>query len=108
MRRCGLTEVAGAPILLVYTIGDYMPSAEKAVRVSVRQLRGRLSEYLKQAEAGAEIEVTARDKLVARIVPPQPLGARPLGLLEGKIRVVSDFDKTSAELIALMEGRRKR
>ncbi|MBI3514223.1 MAG: type II toxin-antitoxin system prevent-host-death family antitoxin, partial [Proteobacteria bacterium] len=55
-----------------------MPPTAKPLRVSVRQLRGRLSEYLKQAESGTEIEVTAREKPVARIVPPRPLGPRPL------------------------------
>jgi prevent-host-death family protein len=82
-----------------------MPRTAKPLRVSVRQLRGQLSDYLKQAEAGAEIEVTARDRLVARIIPPRPLGPRPLGLLEGQIEIAADFDRTSPELIAVMEGR---
>lgn len=85
-----------------------MPPASKAVRVSVRQLRGRLSNYLKQAEAGAEIEVTARDKLVARIGPPRPLGPRPLGLLKGQIEISANFDKTSPALVALLEGRTRK
>jgi prevent-host-death family protein len=84
------------------------PATSKALRVSVRQLRGRLSEYLKQAESGAEIEVTAREKLVARIVPPRPLGPRSLGLLEGQIEIAPDFDRTSPTLIALMEGRKRK
>ncbi|MBV8168826.1 MAG: type II toxin-antitoxin system prevent-host-death family antitoxin [Alphaproteobacteria bacterium] len=83
-------------------------AAAKTVRVSVRQLRGRLSDYLKQAESGSEIEVTAREKLVARIVPPRPMGPRPLGLLKGQIEIAPDFDKTSPELIALMEGRARK
>lgn len=82
-----------------------MPRAARPLRVNVRQLRGRLSDYLKQAEAGAEIEVTARDRLVARIIPPRPPGPRPLGLLEGQIEIAADFDRTSPELIAVMEGR---
>ena len=85
-----------------------MPPAAKSVRVSVRQLRGRLSEYLKQAEIGTEIEVTARDKLVARIVPPHPLGPRPLGLLKGQIEIAPDFGKTSPQLIALMKGQKRK
>lgn len=86
-----------------------MPRAvAKSFRVSVRELRGHLSEYLKQAEAGAEIEVTARERLVARIVPPQPLGPRPLGLLKGQIEIAADFDKTSPELIARMRGRSRK
>ncbi|MEJ0072058.1 MAG: hypothetical protein WDO24_28820 [Pseudomonadota bacterium] len=85
-----------------------MPRPVKAVRVSVRQLRVRLSAYLKQAEAGTEFEVTARDRLVARLLPPRPLGPRPLGLLKGQIEIEPDFDKTSPALIALMRGQARK
>jgi prevent-host-death family protein len=81
-------------------------SRRETIRVSVRQLRDRLSDYLTQAEFGKEIEVTVRSRLVARIIPPHPLGPRPLGLLKGKLDIAPDFDATSPKLIAAMEGRR--
>lgn len=39
------------------------------MKVSVRELKNRLSEYLRRAEAGEEIEVLSRNRPVARLVP---------------------------------------
>lgn len=41
------------------------------VKVSAKELRNNLREYLDRAEAGEEIIVLCRGKEVARIVPPQ-------------------------------------
>jgi len=38
-------------------------------RVGVAELRDQLSKHLRAVEAGAEIEVTDRDRPIARIVP---------------------------------------
>ncbi len=38
-------------------------------RVRVADLKDHLSRYLRQAEAGSEIEVTHRDRPIARILP---------------------------------------
>ena len=42
------------------------------MEISVRQLKNRLSEYLRKAAAGEEIIVTSRGKEVARLIPPRP------------------------------------
>jgi antitoxin (DNA-binding transcriptional repressor) of toxin-antitoxin stability system len=38
-------------------------------RVGVAELKDQLSRHLRSVEAGTEIEVTARDRAIARIVP---------------------------------------
>lgn len=38
-------------------------------RVGVAELKDQLSKYLRAAEGGAEVEVTDRDRPIARIVP---------------------------------------
>ena len=46
-------------------------------RVGIRELKARLSKYLRDAKAGYSITVTDRGKPVGRLVPPdQPLGDR--------------------------------
>ena len=40
-------------------------------KVAVRELKDRLSEYLRRVEAGEELIVTSRGKPVARLLPPQ-------------------------------------
>ncbi len=45
--------------------------------VGVRELHNHLSRYLQEVENGAEIGVTSRGRLVARLIPvngPDPLG----------------------------------
>ena len=39
--------------------------------ISVRELKSRLSEYLRKVAAGEEVVVTSRGKEVARLVPPR-------------------------------------
>ena len=41
------------------------------MEISVRELKSRLSEYLRKAAAGEELVVTSRGKEVARLVPPR-------------------------------------
>jgi prevent-host-death family protein len=40
-------------------------------KVGVRQLRNRLSQYVRQVRAGREIQVTNRGEVVAELVPPR-------------------------------------
>ncbi len=47
------------------------------VRVGVRELKSRLSQYLRQVKAGRTVVITERGKSVGRIVPvAQPLETR--------------------------------
>ena len=41
------------------------------MEVSVRELKSRLSEYLRKLKSGEEITVTAHGKPVARLLPPR-------------------------------------
>lgn len=52
-------------------------------RVGVAELKDRLSQYLRAAEGGVEVEVTDRDRPIARIVAaeaPRHLAVRPARL----------------------------
>jgi prevent-host-death family protein len=40
-------------------------------KVGMRQLRNRLSHYVRQVRAGREIQVTNRGEVVAELVPPR-------------------------------------
>lgn len=42
-----------------------------SLEVSVRELKNRLSEYLRRVRAGRELVVTSRGEPVARLVPPE-------------------------------------
>ena len=44
-------------------------------RVGVADLKDQLSRYLREVEAGGEVEVTDRSRPIARIVPAQPASA---------------------------------
>ena len=44
------------------------------MEISVRELKSRLSEYLRKVAAGAEVVVTSRGKEVARLSPPRARG----------------------------------
>lgn len=46
------------------------------MEVSVRELKSRLSEYLRKLKAGQEITVTAHGKPVARLLPPRARQSR--------------------------------
>lgn len=41
------------------------------MEISVRELKSRLSEYLRRAASGEELVVTSRGKEVARLLPPR-------------------------------------
>jgi prevent-host-death family protein len=48
-----------------------------ATRVNVRELKGRLSEYLRRVKAGEIVEIAERGTPIGRVVPiAQPIGAR--------------------------------
>ena len=49
------------------------------MEASIRELKGRLSHYLRQVAAGAEVTVTSRGRPIARLVlaQPQPVDRGP-------------------------------
>jgi prevent-host-death family protein len=51
-------------------------------RVGLRQLKNRLSHYVRQVRAGHEIQVTDRGEVVAELVPPRGAATGREGLAE--------------------------
>jgi antitoxin (DNA-binding transcriptional repressor) of toxin-antitoxin stability system len=75
-------------------------------RVGVREFRGNLAEFLRQARQGRSFLIMSRDEVLAEVGPP-PSAVRPRrqpGALRGKIRIAPDFDALPPELLAAMEG----
>jgi antitoxin (DNA-binding transcriptional repressor) of toxin-antitoxin stability system len=62
------------PVDLVVT-GNYLYSLMKAV--GVKQLKARLSEYLRHVRAGETILVTDREEVIAELRPPSRRAPRP-------------------------------
>jgi prevent-host-death family protein len=54
-------------------------------KIGVRQLRQRASEYLRQVEAGGTLEVTARGRADALLVPVRHAGRRERLVAQGRI-----------------------
>lgn len=78
----------------------------KLLKVGVREFRGNLTRFLRQAKQGATILITSRDEVVAEIHPPSK-SQRPWrqpGALEGKIWMAPDFDTLPPDILAAMEG----
>ncbi len=84
-----------------------MAEPEKAPqRVGVRELRGNLTSFLRQARLGQSFLVTSHDRVLAEIRPPSGLARVPrrAGALRGRIRMAPDFDTLSPDMLAAMEG----
>ena len=61
-------------------------------RVSVHEAKTHLSRLLREVARGREIEITNRNRVVGRIVPPAPQKKKPLlGALKGKIAFDDSF-----------------
>lgn len=71
--------------------------------VSVHEAKTHLSRLLREIAKGGEIEITNRNRVVARIVPPAPQKKKPLlGALKGQFTVDdSFFEPLSEEELAL-------
>ena len=95
------------------------------MEVPVRELKNRLSEYLRKVNTGHEVEVTSRGKVVARLIAPDAVrGNKPaekvaIALLRsqrwirpatGKLRLprvivrIKPGEKTLAEIVNEQRG----
>jgi antitoxin (DNA-binding transcriptional repressor) of toxin-antitoxin stability system len=75
-------------------------------RVGVREFRGNLTGFLRQARQGRTFLVMSHDQVLAEVGPsrqPERPPRRP-GALRGKIRIAPDFDRLPADVLADMEG----
>ncbi|MGK2851061.1 MAG: type II toxin-antitoxin system Phd/YefM family antitoxin [Candidatus Limnocylindrales bacterium] len=84
-------------------------------RVGVAELKDNLSRYLRAAEGGAEVEVTDRDRPIARIVPIATTtnarvvirrAKKPLADVRGRVYPPGGWSKSSLDV--LLEERQGR
>jgi antitoxin (DNA-binding transcriptional repressor) of toxin-antitoxin stability system len=76
------------------------------LRVGVREFRGNLTEFLRQAQQGRSFLIMSRDMVLAEVGPPPP-ATRPRrspGALRGRIRIAPDFDTLPSDILAAIEG----
>jgi len=75
-------------------------------QVGVRELRGNMTGFLRQARQGASFLITSHGEVIAELRPPT-VAARPRrtpGALRGKIHMAADFDVLPDDVLAAMEG----
>ena len=74
-------------------------------RVGVREFRGNLTGFLRQARQGQSFLITSHEQVVAEVRPP-PATKRPRqpGALRGKIWIAPDFDTLPDDILAAIEG----
>jgi antitoxin (DNA-binding transcriptional repressor) of toxin-antitoxin stability system len=75
-------------------------------RVGVREFRGNLTRFLREARQGSSFLVMSHDQVLAEVRPP-PHAERPRrrpGALRGKIRMAPDFDTLPPDILAAIEG----
>ena len=75
-------------------------------RVGVREFRGKLTGFLRQARQGGSFLIMSGDQVLAEVGPP-PQVARPRrqpGALRGKIRIAPDFDALPSDMLAAIKG----
>ena len=82
-------------------------------RVGVAELKDQLSRYLRAVEGGAEVEVTDRDRPIARIVPIRSSGRavvlparKPFSTIRDRRYPPANWPRSSTEL--LLEERQGR
>jgi len=66
------------------------------IKVGVREFRGKLGDYLRQARDGARFVIVSRGEPVAELGAPANAHAKPArraGALKGQIRIADDFDE---------------
>lgn len=85
--------------------------AEKGepIRIGVRELRGKLGDYLRQVKNGARFLIVSRGEPVAELGAPADVAAeekppRTLGVLRGKIWMADDWDEWPEGFIDAMEN----
>ena len=75
-------------------------------RVGVREFRGNLSGFLRQARQGGSFLIMSHDQVLAEVRPPPPSERphRQPGALRGRIEMAPDFDTLPDDILAAMEG----
>jgi antitoxin (DNA-binding transcriptional repressor) of toxin-antitoxin stability system len=75
-------------------------------QVGVREFRGNMTGYLRQARLGESFLITSHGEVIAELRPPTTHERiqRVPGALRGKIKIAPDFDALPADVLAAMEG----
>jgi prevent-host-death family protein len=103
----------GAPIpdiaddrRLVYTLVSSLAIVMPQHSVTVRELRGHLSDQLRRVRRGETIEITSRGEPVARLVPigREEAVKRSFGFMKGRITIAPDFDEVPSDLLASIDA----
>lgn len=85
-----------------------MAERGEPIRIGVRELRGKLGDYLRQARQGARFVIVSRGQPVAELAAPSQAGGalkpRQAGLLKGQIWVADDFDQWPEGFVEAMEN----
>ena len=69
------------------------------IKAGVREVRQRLSEYLRKVQEGEEVVITRRDEPLARIVPFAKKQARSLGSHQGLRSRVATNGKPLSQIV---------
>ncbi len=87
------------------TMDIQTPDTEQ-LHVGVRELRGNLTHYLREASRGLTVLVTSHDTVIAEIRAPAPARRpqRQPGALRGQIRMAEDVDTMPSDLLDSMEA----
>jgi antitoxin (DNA-binding transcriptional repressor) of toxin-antitoxin stability system len=83
---------------------DERSASRQEIRVGVRELRGNLTRYLREARQGYSILVTSHDAVIAEIRPPSRARcpARQPGALRGQIEIADDFNTLPDDVLTAM------
>lgn len=74
-------------------------------RIGVREFRGNMTGFLREARQGASFLITSRDEVIAEVRPPPPAvkPRRQPGAMRGEIWMAPDFDEFPEDILAAME-----
>ncbi len=74
--------------------------------VGVRELRGNLTHYLREAREGRSVLITSHDTVIAELRAPSPefLPVREAGALRGQIQMADDFDSLPEDILDAIEA----
>jgi antitoxin (DNA-binding transcriptional repressor) of toxin-antitoxin stability system len=86
-----------------------MAEHAEPIRIGVRELRGKLADYLRQAQSGARFLIVSHGQPVAELGAPAdaPAGEKPprkLGVLRGKIWMAEDWDEWPEGFLDALEN----
>jgi len=84
-----------------------MAERGEPIRIGVRELRGKLGDYLRQAKSGARFVIVSRGEPVAELgaPAPEPTDRKPrqAGGLKGQIWMADDWEEWPPDILESFE-----